>query len=413
MNILYLHTHDIGRCLASYGSAIDTPHTAAFAETGATVFRNAYSVAPTCSPSRIGLLTGQYPHQQGVLGLTHRGYAMAHPERHLASWLGEKGWETALCGVQHEFPPDTPLPYGEVMHGDWREGPGGHDAAVAEIAARWLQRRAGDAAPFFLSVGFYWPHVPLPEGAPAAEQPLVGGLPVAPCALSDSAALAAAIRQTDAAMGAVLAALETSPHARETLVLLTTDHGVPLPNNKGTLYDRGTGVAFMLRIPGRAGPSVSHALVSQLDVFPTLCDVLDLPPPSWLEGKSLLPHLREGASPVNESLFFATNDHVDWEPSRAVRTRRYKLIRHLPPRERRPGNVDESASKRFLEAHDGFAQPWPEIELFDLFEDPEESVNLCDEPAYAKIRHQLETDLEEWMIRTGDPLAKELSPPGP
>lgn len=344
MNILYLHTHDIGRCLSVYGAAVKTPCLEAFSQSGATVFREAFSVSPTCSPSRVGLLTGQYPHQQNMLGLAHRGHAMRYPERHLASWLGGEGYHTALAGVQHEFAPQAPLPYAEVIDGCWDNGIGGYDQSVADRAAHWLESRPAAADPFFLSVGFFWPHVPLPETEPMSfRPPIIKRLPDCEALGRDSAALATAVERVDAAAGTVLAALANSRHADDTMVIVTTDHGIPLPYHKGTLSDCGVGVALLLKIPGIKGPDITHAIVSQLDVFPTICEAIGKERPDWLEGQSLLPVLSGERQTLRQWVFAETNEHVEWEPARSVRTQRYKLIRHYEPRRKSVDNVDDSA----------------------------------------------------------------------
>src|SRR5579884_4288160 len=99
-NILYMHSHDTGRYVQPYGYAIPTPNIQRLAEEGV-LFRRAFCTAPTCSPSRASLLTGQYAHCCGMLGLVNRGFELAHPERHLAHTLRAAGYRTILMGVQH------------------------------------------------------------------------------------------------------------------------------------------------------------------------------------------------------------------------------------------------------------------------------------------------------------------------
>ena len=89
-NILLLHTHDTGRCIQPYGYAVETPHLAAFARQGA-LFRQAFDCGPTCSPARAALLTGQVPHECGMLGLAHRGFGLNDPGKHLANYLRGNG----------------------------------------------------------------------------------------------------------------------------------------------------------------------------------------------------------------------------------------------------------------------------------------------------------------------------------
>ena len=100
-NILYLHSHDTGRYVQPYGHAVPTPHLQRLAEEGC-LFRQAFCAAPTCSPSRAALLTGQCAHSSGMLGLAHRGFALRDGGQHLAQVLRAAGYHTALAGVQHE-----------------------------------------------------------------------------------------------------------------------------------------------------------------------------------------------------------------------------------------------------------------------------------------------------------------------
>ena len=89
-NILYIHSHDTGRYVQPYGHAIPTPHIQRLAEEGV-LFRKAFCAAPTCSPSRASLLTGQCPHSNGMLGLAHRGFSMTDYKRHVAHTLRAAG----------------------------------------------------------------------------------------------------------------------------------------------------------------------------------------------------------------------------------------------------------------------------------------------------------------------------------
>ena len=92
LNILYIHTHDSGRVLGPYGYAVPTPNLDAFAKQAA-VFRNCYCAGPTCSPSRAAMLSGTYPHQNGMLGLAQRGFSMGY-EKHLVRFLNRNGYRT-------------------------------------------------------------------------------------------------------------------------------------------------------------------------------------------------------------------------------------------------------------------------------------------------------------------------------
>src|SRR5712691_12162221 len=99
-NILYIHSHDTGRYLQPYGHSVPAPNLQRLAE-GGVLFRQAFSAAPTCSPSRASLLTGQCAHSSGMLGLAHRGFALNDPRQHLAHTLRPAVYYAALFGMQH------------------------------------------------------------------------------------------------------------------------------------------------------------------------------------------------------------------------------------------------------------------------------------------------------------------------
>src|SRR5690606_22827546 len=146
-------------------------------------------------------------------------------------------------------------------------------------------------------------------------------------------------------------ALQRGGHAENTIIILTTDHGVPLPHMKCALTAHGTGVTLMLldpRIPEAAG-TASDALVSHLDLFPTICELLDAPVPEGLHGTSLVPLLRGERESVREDLFAEVTYHSSYEPKRSVRTKRWNYIRSFDDDRRRPlANIDWTPTKQQL-----------------------------------------------------------------
>lgn len=333
-NILYLHCHDAGRYLSPYGYALPTPNLHAFAAR-ATLFRQAYCAGPTCSPSRAALLTGRYPHEAGMLGLAHRGFGLKDPRQHLAAFLKRHGYETVLSGIQHEFHEDhhpaeevydRMLPWPETIHGDKTK----MDPAIAQNAADFLRETKDNDAPFFLSCGFVFPHrafVPNDRFNPNYVMP-PACLPDTPEMRKDWSEYMRTVEIMDEAAGKVLDALRASGRDKDTIVIFTTDHGVAFPWMKCNLYDAGMGVALMIDFPDN--PRRGHAvdsLVSHLELFPTLCDYLGFTPPEGLRGHSLRPLFDGEAEELRDEVFSEVTYHAGYEPKRAVRTRRYKLIR--------------------------------------------------------------------------------------
>jgi arylsulfatase A-like enzyme len=413
VNVVYLHTHDSGRFLDPAQSPRVLPHVERLADDAVT-FRNAFSAAPTCSPSRSALLTGMSPHANGMTGLAHRGFRINDYSRHLANVLGGAGLETVLCGVQHVAPEKREIGYDRILDGpvDYfsREDilPHEWDRENTERVTAFLAE--DHPRPFFLSFGLLTTHRPYP---PADERtperrfpPPPAVVPDTPGSRYDMERFLTALTVVDEAVGAVLHALRSAGLWDETVVLLTTDHGAAFPEMKATLADAGVGVGLILRIPGIAEDGrLEQALVSQLDLYPTMCELFGVEARAPAEGYSLLPLLRGETEEVREAVFAETNYHANYEPARAVRTGRYKLIRYYGT-ERRPraANVDDSPAKAVMDDAGYFELPKPREQLIDFLVDPTERMNFSGERAYAGVYRELAGRLERWMVETDDPL---------
>jgi N-sulfoglucosamine sulfohydrolase len=230
---------------------------------------------------------------------------------------------------------------------------------------------------------------------------------------ADVAAFKASARSLDHGVGMVLNELDAA-HLRDTLIVFTTDHGMPFPDAKATLYDRGLGVNLIWRGPEPfAGGRVHDALVSHIDVYPTICDYLEIERPPFLQGVSLMPLLRDETPQVREEIFAGSTWHAAYEPQRAVRTRRHKYIRRWGER-RTPvlANTDDGPSKDLLLAGGWGEREIAKEQLYDLLFDPNEANNLLDDPAQSGVLADLRGRLQEWMQQTDDPLlAGHVDPP--
>ena len=418
MNILYLHTHDAGRCFQPYGYPVRNPNLMSFAEK-ATTFRSAFCAAPTCSPSRAALLTGSSPHSCGMFGLAHHGFnggfSLPDYSKHLVQYLNRHGYETVLCGIQHEACDEEEIGYArklnDVQHTDlfgtnnYSEQIGGWDIHNARLCASYLKERK-EKTPFFLSFGMYATHRPYPakrEGLNPDFLSVPSGQPDTPAVREDTARMHTALEIADCAVGVVMDALREAGLENDTIVLFTTDHGLPLPGHKCTLTDDGIAVAMMLAFPGNPmRGKACGALVSQIDVFPTLCELAGLPCPEWVEGQSLIPVLAEGKE-IHEAVFAEINYHVTPEPARCVRTQRYKYIRHYSQEKMvDTRNCDPSPSKQQRMSCGWENWEQPSEELYDLALDPQEKVNLAGKPEYREIRENMDRLLESWMKETKD-----------
>ena len=400
-NILYLNSHDTGRYVQPYGHAIDTPTLQRFAESGV-LFRHAFCAAPTCSPSRAALLTGQASHSAGMMGLAHRGWSLDDYDQHLANVLRHTGYRTAQVGIQHVAKEASTVGYDEVLDVESRRV-----EHVAPAAAQWLANYEGDA-PFYLEAGFFETHREFPEPTDDDDARYIlppAPLPDTPATRADMAAYHAMARQLDDGIGQILHALEEAGLVENTIVLVTTDHGLAFPGMKCSLTDHGIGVMLMLRGPGLAAGQVVDGMVSQIDVLPTLCELVGVERPVWVQGQSMMPLLRGESEEINDAIFAEVSYHAAYEPKRAVRTQRWKYIRRFAERDGPVlPNCDDSPSKQLWLDH-GWRQRKPDREqLYDLVFDPNESHNLAAEADHAEVLADLRSRLDAWMQETDDPL---------
>jgi arylsulfatase A-like enzyme len=410
-NILYVHSHDTGRYVQPYGHAISTPHLQRLAE-GGVLFRKAFCASPTCSPSRASLLTGQHAHNSGMLGLAHRGFSLNDSTHHLLYTLRPVGYHCALIGEEHLAKDHGTIGYDLVC-----EVEGFHASVVAPAAIKLL--RGTLARPFFLSLGFFETHREFlkPSTARDANYTLPPApLPDTPETRRDLGAFKASAWDLDQGIGAVLNALDETDLAENTLVICTTDHGIAFPRMKGNLTDHGIGVMLIMRGPGGfRGGKVCDALVSHIDLFPTICDLIHVDRPPWLQGVSLLPLVRGEKEELHEAIFAEVTYHAAYEPQRAARTRRWKYIRrfdhHLGPV---LANCDDSPSKDVLIRHGWTERSRPLEQLYDLVFDPNEACNMANDLSMAVVLEDMRTRLDDWMCRTDDPLLRGpvAAPPG-
>lgn len=405
-NVLYIHSHDTGRYIQPYGHAVPTPAFQRLAEEGV-LFRQNFCIGPTCSPSRAALLTGQTPHSCGQLGLAHRGFELQHPERHLAWTLRNNGYSTALIGVQHVTKDPARTGYQHVPELGSRRAAHVTPEVVAFLAC------ADRNTPFFLDVGFQETHRTFhaaDESVSAAEDSRYclppPPLPDTPETRADFASFKASARVFDAAVGEILAALERHGLAENTLVILTTDHGIAFPHMKCNLTDHGTGVLLIMRGPGGLDSGkVADAMVTHLDVFPTICDVTGIAPPEWLQGTSLLPLVRGQVNRLHDEVFGEVNYHAAYEPQRSVRTNRWKYIKRYDDFPTPVlANCDPGASKELWLARGWRERPVDAVQLYDLVFDPQERHNVAGDAGRVSVMAEMKERLERWMRATDDPL---------
>lgn len=431
------HGYDQLRC---YGNqTIKTPMLDAMAARGVR-FTNAFAIAPSCSASRGSLLTGLYPHQNGQFGHEHNWhhFSLLDSVETIPSVLKKNGYRTGLIGKLHVASKSNLL-FDYRVEG--KEIMGNRDALkIAQHAGEFFRQETGK--PFFLLIGYSDPHrddqgpstmrnVENFSGfandktyagiTPAKYKPedihVPDFLPDIPEVRAELADQYESVTRMDTSIGWVLEQLEKSGRAKDTLVIYISDNGIPFPGAKTNLYDGGVHIPMIIQSPEiRTGGIVNEAMVSLVDLMPTILDWTSAKPPNYrLPGKSLRNLLNLTDDPSRQEVFCSHTFHeiTMFYPMRSVRTRAFKYIVNLHPELEFPFATDLFVSKTWQgilkrklslmgkRSTKSYLYR-PHEELYDLAGDPGESVNLAGNPDYDGILKELRAKLGAMRAETDD-----------
>jgi arylsulfatase A-like enzyme len=407
-NIVMVVPHDIGQHLGCYGvDTVQTPNIDGLAAKGIR-FENFYSTSAVCSPGRGSLHTGRYPQSNGLMGLTHGPWwwELNEDERHTASYLKELGYETYLIGLQHLGQPYARLGYDHHLSR-------GRKAPESVAAARKLiQARKPTDRPLFAKIGFVEVHRPFEYDPDTTKGVYVPPwLKDSPQTREDLARFQGEITYFDEQVGKILAALEESAIAGETLVIVTGEHGIPYVGAKWSIRKAGIEVPLILYQPGTvfSGGKVFRQLMSNVDVLPTLLDFLGMPIPDRIEGvsyKSLIEG-KAAAAPRREICAQFTPAMKRDNESRCILTERYHLIWYCQAGRVLQYPVDvhpQQFAAHVVRVKTGGTRPF--FQLFDIRDDPFELEDLGAKPKHAAVVKDLRTRLRSWMKKVDDPLLR-------
>jgi len=434
-NILFAMADDWGWPHAgAYGDpVVKTPTFDRLAGEGI-LFRQTYVSAPSCTPSRGAILTGQW------------------------HWRLEAG-----ANLWSIFP-DKFTTYPEILQKTgyvvgfsgkgW--GPGRTETAGRELCGKryqnfraFLKARPLDK-PFCYWLGSLDPHRPYKKGSGKASGmdlskiKLFGCFPDAPEVRGDVADYYFEVQRFDRLVGDALAALTESDELDHTIVFMTGDHGMPFPRCKSNLYDSGTRVPLAVRWPERirAGRTVDD-FVSFTDLAPTFLDIAGVAIPRDMSGRTLYDILTSSRSGridrTRDFVLMGKERHVPAQeaadmggyPCRAIRTYSLLYIRNFRPdrwpngtpnyqKAAIPGNwyadTDNGPTKTYMiENRDKDALhrrlyelafgKRPAEELYDLKKDPEQLHNVAADAEYRQLKRQLSERLMTMLRETGDPRA--------
>lgn len=431
-NILLIIADDLSKTLPLYGdSTITTPGMDSVAEDGV-VFDRAYCSAASCTPSRASILTGQYPHQlaeggnlHGTLPLTYENYTHILAKNGYRVGSQGKGWGPGNFAV-----------------GGYKENPAGRSYQSFE---NFLHDQPEDT-PFCFWIGSNDPHRPYDPllrdslGIDSLKVKVPVWLPNDSLVHHDLLDYYAESKRFDQTVERAIALLKKKGIYNQTLIVITSDHGMPFPRVKANGYDMSTSVPLIVRWDGHfmKGKRLKE-LVSLIDLAPTFLSAAGVDVPQSMIGKSLLELLTSGKTGQKRTEVFTERERHAYVragnlsyPIRAIRTDRFLYICNLRP-ERWPagdpenaetnrffGDIDNGPTKQLLLEHQNdpnYRNFWlwsldkrPAEELYDLKKDPNQLKNLANDSAYNKVRRELTARLIKWMNSSNDPVTETAEP---
>ncbi|XP_066510269.1 N-sulphoglucosamine sulphohydrolase-like [Hoplias malabaricus] len=462
-NVLLIIADDAGFETEVYNNTVvQTPNLRALANRSV-IFQNAFASVSSCSPSRSTILTGLPQHQNGMYGL-HQGvhhFNSFDGVRSLPLLLKQANIHTGIIGKKHVGPgPVYPFDFAFTEENSSVLQVGRNITRIKILVRKFLDGqkeaiRGGEEKPFFLYVAFHDPHRcghsqpqygsfcekfgngesgmgRIPDWKPQYYTPeqvkVPYFVPDTPVSRADIAAQYTTVSRLDQGIGLVLQELRDAGFENETLVIYSSDNGVPFPNGRTNLYGSGVAEPLLVSSPEhtqRWGQS-SQAYVSLLDITPTILDWFSVPYPSYilngrsqvqLTGRSLLPSLI--SEPSWDMVFSSQNLHeaTMYYPMRSIHKSQYRLLHNLHYRMPFPIDQDLYISPSFQDllnrTQGGQTTGWFKTlrdyyyrerwELYDTRSDPKEQKNLAQDPSYGPILDVLKGQLLKWQWLTEDP----------
>lgn len=389
------------------------------------LFPYTYVPAPSCTPCRGGILTGQAIHrlEEGGnlwsrLSAKFKCYPALLEEAGYAIGLERKGWGP-----------------GTIQGTGRTRNPAGPSFKNFEQFLATVP----EGKPFCFWAGSSDPHrgYAYRSGIAAGMKPedveVPPWLPDTPEVRSDILDYYVEVQRFDRDIGRRIALLEKTGKLENTLVIMTGDHGMPFPRAKCNLYDSGSRVPFVVSWPAKVkGGRVVDDFISFTDIAPTFLEAAGLERLPEMTGRSFLDVLLSGKSgrvdPARDKVFVERERHTVCRPGgqsypvRMIRTHDYMYIRNLRPQLWPAGDpevfrdIDGSPSRNEVvnRRHEPAIAPFFELacgkrpaeELFDLSKDPQQIRNVAGEAEYAEVQKRLRAELDKWMLETDDPRAK-------
>lgn len=431
-NILFITMDDMNYdSIGAYGCDVPdiSPHIDSLAESGLS-FERAFVQTTTCAPSRNVFQSGRYPHSSGI-----RGFYNVDPDfKILPELLREKGYITGVINKPRDTSPNNNYDqfwnFHVILLNDIKRTPSSYQKNMDEFMARVKE----DGRPFYCVVNIADPHKPF-FNDPKAESDgfdknppskiyepddvdIPAFLPTHPEIQQEMANYYNSVKRGDDCVGVVLDSLKQSGLQDNTIIVFVSDHGMPLPYAKSSMYPDGTRTPWIVVWPGTVSPASMDRdhMISAIDFAPTVLEMAGLEQADGMQGRSIVPILKGEKQEGRNIVFTEFNETAGGvaQPMRAVyQADRVYIFNPWSTGEhqfisaanwyqsygvmKRLAQNDPAVKKRFE-----FLEYRAVEELYDLAKDPHALNNIIDNPEYAGDLKQLRGELEEWMRSTED-----------
>ncbi|WP_339709489.1 sulfatase [uncultured Kriegella sp.] len=417
-NILVFIADDVSwNDFGCYGNTfVDTPNIDALAANGMR-FDNAILTASSCSPSRISIMTGRYPHNTGAAEL--------HTEPKvdfgsIASSLKANGYYTGQAGKWH-MGNLLRKGFDKIYEKRQVNGDGGEDMWIPSIEERDKNK------PFFFWFAAYDAHRTWGENN-FSNTHKIGQIDVPPTLIdndstrTDLAQYYDEIKRFDHHIGKVVESLKAQGVYENTLIIIMADNGRPFPRDKTRMYDSGMKTPFIAHWPKGLVKGTSKGLISSVDLAPTILDACNVAIPESFQGKSFKKLFSDPSKNFRNYAFAEHNWHDHEAHERMARTKDFIYILNSRPQFQNQGPADalNSSSFRSLQRqnknngltraqYDVFLAPRPSEELYFVKKDSLQLDNVINYKEYNAVQNKLKNELQKWMEETGDGIPEHLT----
>ena len=436
-NVLLIVADDHGKdAIGAYGNPIiQTPNIDQLANEGLR-FDRAYCTTASCSASRSVILSGMHNHANGHYGHQHAFHHFSSfPDVvTLPVYLKQAGYRTARIGKYH-VAPESVYKFDEALPGNAR-----NSVLMANNSEAFMKADG----PFFLYYctsdphrggGFAeeLPHAPDRFGNKPPGESYEGieeviynpdevivppFLPNTPETKSEVAQYYQSISRLDQGVGRLIEILKEAGKYENTLIIYISDNGMAFPGAKTTLYQAGMELPCIVKpINANQGGQATQAMVSWVDLAPTILDYVDaMPPENRFQGQSFAPVIRGESNQANEAIYASHTFHeiTMYYPMRVISNGKYKLIVNFAHGLEYPFASDLYASKTWQSVLTGNLDKLgqkevdsflhrPKFELYDIENDPWEAVNLAIDPQYSEILNGMVDQIKTFQEKSNDP----------